>query len=187
MNKKVKIIVALLITCLLLASVSYAYVVRKSTSSNIITFGKLKMKLIESTIEDGKEISIQDGSNIDITNNPTVNRYIRVRNVGKHPMYVRISLNSYLKVNNKKINANDLITYNVNEEDYIYKDGWYYYKYELKPGKETSNLITGISFDVDKVLNNYGKGLFDLDIDAGAVQSENNETDILKVKGWPNN
>ena len=48
-------IIAALILCLILAGAVYAAIMRSTKTDNIITFGSIKMRLIETTTKDGSE------------------------------------------------------------------------------------------------------------------------------------
>ena len=68
----------------------------------------------------------------------------------------------------------------------LYRDGWYYYKQILTPHETTNALMTQVIFqDIDSITQTYPGSQFDLDVDAQAVQSENNTTDVLSATGWP--
>ena len=184
MNKKSKrIVIVLFLILLALAGLSYSFVIKSTTNSNIIKFGSLKLKLIETTLVDGEEKEVNDGYE-DVLK-PVASRMVRVKNVGKHPMYLRFSLNTYVITNDEKTSLGNLVSYDVNETDYIYKDGWYYYKKVLLPNETTENLITKIIFDVDNIKQQYENGRLNFDVDVGAVQSENNADNVLEVEGWP--
>ena len=55
--KKKSIIIIIILCLITLISVTYAYIVRETNTSSIITFGSLKMELIETTIKDGQEVN----------------------------------------------------------------------------------------------------------------------------------
>ena len=56
-----------------------------------------------------------------------VSRIIKVKNLGNHEFFLRISLDMIgIDENNNEFDANNLIKYDVNTEDWIYNDGWYY-------------------------------------------------------------
>lgn len=188
MNKKLILIILLIFVISVSAlALSSAFIIKESTSSTIITFGSIKMKLIETTLENGKEIEVLNNDNINISDNANVSRIVKVKNIGKHPIYVRLSL----AINNSSQETNDflneLIKLNVNEKNWIYKDGWYYYANKLLNDEATKPLLTEITFDVDKLTSLYPGKKFKLDIKAEAVQTENNSENILEVKGWPSN
>lgn len=190
MNKEISIIVLLIIMiCLFVVTATIAFTTRNTITNNIITFGKLKMELIHRTLnEKNEEIDVNNNTNINITYNSNVSRIVRIKNVGNHSFFVRISIDIIGTDENKnKFNANSLVSYNWNTEDWIFKDGWYYYGKELNENETTSNLITQIIFDIDNITSNYPNGEFKININAEAVQAENNEKEVLNVVGWPSN
>ena len=68
----------------------------------------------------------------------------------------------------------------------LYRDGWYYYKQPLAPDEITEELMTQVIFtDIDAITQNYPGSRFDMQVDAQAVQSENNAGHVLSVVGWP--
>lgn len=187
MNKKLILIISLIfVISVTVLTLSSAFIIKESTSSTIITFGSIKMKLIETTLKDGKEVEVKNNDNINISESANVSRIVKVKNIGKHPIYVRLSL----AVNNnssqeKKDSLDELIKLNVNDKNWIYKDGWYYYANKLLNNETTNPLLNEIIFDVDKLTSLYPGKEFKLDIKAEAVQAENNSENILEVKGWP--
>lgn len=183
--KKKKILAAITIAILIIIPVFiYASFLSTTKSNNVITFGKLKMELIETSIDkNGNERNVSNNENEYITINSSVSRRVRVKNICNHPMFIRIKLDMLLNDKNDE-NIDNRVTYDINEEDFIYRDGWYYYKEVLKPGEETNNLITKIDFNLDNYDETKGKSM-KLNIDAQAVQSENQEEDVLLAKGWP--
>ena len=183
---KKKSLVVLVMLCLItLISVTYAYIVRESNTSSIITFGSLKMELIETTIKDGKEVRVANNDDMDISNTNTVSRIVKVKNIGNHPMFVRVSLNIKGKTKNKEnIDTSNIISMNI-KDNWVYKDGYYYYGKVLKPDEVTSELIDEIIFNNNYILQNYKGSKFSLDIKAEAVQSEHNKDNVLEAVGWP--
>ena len=183
--KKTKILVAIFVVIIIVIPVLiYATILGSTKSNNIITFGKLKMELIETSIDkDGNEVRVSNNENEYISLNSTVSRKVKVKNVGKHSMYIRLKLNMLLN-NNYAETLNNSVSYDINDQDYIFSDGWYYYKKILEPGEETTNLITKIDFSLENLDEDIKKTIR-LDIDAQAVQAENQSEDVLMVKGWP--
>lgn len=190
MNKEITIIVLLIIMiCLFVITATIAFTTRTTITNNIITFGNLKMELIHRTLnEKNEEVDVNNNANIDITYNSTVSRIVRIKNIGNHSFFVRISIDIIgIDENKNQFNANNLVSYNWNTEDWIYKDGYYYYRKELKGNETTSNLMTQIKFDINNITSNYPNGEFKININAEAVQAENNEKEVLNVVGWPSN
>lgn len=189
MNKREKIIIFIIILfiCLFLLATTIAFITKSLTTNNVITFGNLKMELIQTTLNDkNQEIEITENDNLDITNNSKVIRIAKVKNLGKHSFYTRISLNMLgVDSNEQAIDMKKLYTYHINGQDWIYKDGWLYYTKKINENEQASNLNIEIDFDINQITNQYPKGKFKFNINAEVVQAENNENEILNVIGWP--
>ena len=71
------------------------------------------------------------------------------------------------------------------DNEWIYKDGWYYYKNEVSHKEITNDLQINIKFDINEITKKYSGAKFNLDIKAEAIQAENNSDDVLEVVGWP--
>ena len=188
MSKKTYLIILLLvILCLLFILTTTAFFIYSKTANNIITFGNIKMQLLQTTLDqNGLEKNVNNNENFNITHSSTVSRRIKVKNIGKHDIFLRISLKmTGINEYNQEFDADDLVKYSLNTEDWINKEGWYYYKKIIKQEEVTSNLITEISFDINNITTNYSKGNFRFDVEAQTVQAENNADNILDVVGWP--
>lgn len=185
--KKRLIILSICILCTIFIAGSIAFLTRQIQIDNIITFGSIEMKLIETTLnENNEEIPVENGSFLNISNMPNISRIVKVQNPGKQPIYVRVSLKIVgIDGNGNEFNVEQFVTYDANNVDWIYKDGWYYYKKELNSNETTENLITQIHFDLDRILMNYSNPKFELKINAKAVQFKNNADNVLDAKGWP--
>ena len=183
---KKKTIIILIVLCLItIISVTYAYIVRETNTSSIITFGSLKMDLIETTIKDGEEVRVTNHDDMDISNTNTASRIVKVKNIGNHPMYVRVSLNIEGKTKSKEaIDTTNLVSMNI-KDNWTYKDGYYYYNEVLNPDETTSELIDEIVFNNNYIVDNYDRSKFTLNIKAQAVQSEHNKENVLEAVGWP--
>ncbi len=191
MSKKEKIVILLLVIIAFFIFVvsTIAFRIYDKTANNVITFGNIKMQLLQTTLnKNNDEIDVNDDENFDITHNSTVSRRIKVKNLGKQEFFLRISLKMIgTDENNKEFNADDFVIYDLNTKDWIYKDGWYYYKNVVKENETTSNLITKIDFDINKITSLYPKSKFKFDVEAQAVQAQNNASNVLDVSGWPKN
>lgn len=180
------LVAAALVLCL--TATTTAFLTRQVVTDNVLTFGNLKMIIHQTTIlSDGTEIPVNEDEPTDITYSDRVSRIVRFENVGEHPMYIRVSLKiNGISSEGTEFNADDMVAYQINEEDWIYHDGWYYYKQPLKSKETTQELMSQIIFvDISSITNNYPGSRFDMKIDAQAVQSENNAQDVLLAAGWP--
>lgn len=190
MDKRFFITILLLISiCFLIVTTTITFLTREKVANNIITFGSLKMQLIQTTLDkNNQEENVNNNEIFDITDNSMVSRMIKVKNLGNHEFFLRISLNMVgIDKNSNEFDVNDLIRYDLNFEDWIYKDGWYYYKKVVKEFDTTSNLITNIFFDTNNIMSNYQNSNFKFNVIAQAVQAENNAQNVLEVVGWPSN
>lgn len=176
-----------LILCLVLATAVFAVISISTKTDNIITFGSIKMRLIETTIKDGAEIDVADGFDENITSSTSVSRNVRVQNIHNHPIYVRLKLDMTFRKDGRDDSADHLVNYDYNETDFTYQDGYWYYNSVLAPDEVTPNLITTISFNLGLTPNQFKGGIFNLKIDAQAVQSEHNAETALESVGWPQN
>lgn len=186
---KKSILITLLIIVIALLSITsiIAYITRNTIAKNVITFGSLKMQLLQTTLdENNNEVEVNNDEDINITHKSKLSRLVKIKNLGKHDFFARISLNMILiDQNNQEFNANEYVTYKINTEDWFYKNGWYYYKKIVKQNEITSNLITEINFNTNSITSSFPEGKINLDIKAEAVQAENNEENVFDALGWP--
>ena len=188
MNRKTHIaIILLIIASMFLVTTTIAFITRSITIDSIITFGNLKMQLIETTIDENNiERQVANNEVLDITHHSNVSRIVKVKNVGNHEFFARVSLDMIgIDENNKEFDANYLVSYDLNTQDWIYQDNWYYYKKTLKENEITTNLITQVKFDINNIMTNYSNGKFKFNINAEVVQTENNADNVLDAVGWP--
>ena len=189
MKRKVVILFFVIIVFLLAIVSTIAFRNYNAKANNIITFGNIKMQLLQTTLDkNNQEININNDESFDITYNSKINRIIKVKNLGKQEFFLRISLEMIgTNKDNEEFNADNLVEYDINESDWIYIDGWYYYKNIVKENDITSNLITNITFDINHITSNYPDGKFKFNAKAQAVQAKNNADNVLEVEGWPEN
>ena len=177
---KIGLLVAL---CLLFFS-SSAFFVTKIETDNVISFGNIKVQLLNHMIdENGNEI--QANKEEDLLKNKNVSRIIKVKNVCQHSAYIRVRLNMQGNKDLTNYPASEYVEYKFNNDAWIEKDGWFYYNVILKSGETSKNLMDGISFDVDKLTSDYPGSKITWTVEVQAVQSENNSDNVLIAKGWP--
>lgn len=186
-QKSFLIIILIIVIGLISLTSIIAFVTRSAMAKNVITFGSLKMQLLQTTIdENNNEVEVENNKDINITYKSTLSRIVKIKNLGKHDFFARISLNLVgTDTNNQTFDANKFVIYNINNEDWIYKDGWYYYKKIVKQDEITSNLLTEVYFNINDITIEYPNSKVKLDINAEAVQAENNNEKVLEAVGWP--
>ncbi len=114
----------------------------------------------------------------DITNwNPgdTTNKDVSVKSTGSKKTYVRVSLTplwtpatgtAALSLANVTLNT-------ANPGDWVFYNGWYYYKHILETNEETSLLLDSITFSGPLTNNTYQGAKLNVKVNAEAVQASN--------------
>ena len=164
------------------AQSTVAYYSAYGMAENVITSGNISFKIHEKT-DKGTDFP-RDG--ITVHPGDVVSKIVSIENVCKHPFYVRVKL-VYCSESNL-VSAEGCFKPNVDTENWIYHDGWYYYKGVVEPGATTPNVFTKVEM-VSSVLSDAHRGkTLTLTVVAHAVQSENNPvsgTSTYTASGWP--
>ncbi len=117
----------------------------------------------------GSDLSIAEPKmgtvDVDVINSSLKN--IKVKNSGSNEIYIRVRLipqwdDQSLSVANVKIKITD---------NWIEKDGYYYYKHKVKRNERTANLIRDIIYT--DLTEEYEGARFTLEVIAEGVQSTN--------------
>lgn len=187
-KKKITWIAAASVLLMCCAAPTIAFLTKQTETDNVITFGNVRLQLHETTLnEDRQEVEFEEETQTDITHTDRLSRIVRVENIGSQPVYLRVALSmSGIEEDGTTFKADDYVSYQLNEKDWIYDDGWYYYKTELAPDLTTEELMTEVIFnDINEITEKYPGSEFKLNIDAQGVQSKNNGEDVTKAQGWP--
>ena len=187
-KKKITWIAAASVLLMCCAAPTIAFLTKQTETDNVITFGNVRLQLHETTLnEDRQEVEFEEETQTDITHTDRLSRIVRVENIGSQPVYLRVALSmSGIEEDGTTFKADDYVSYQLNEKDWIYDDGWYYYKTELAPDLTTEELMTEVIFnEINEITEKYPGSEFKLNIDAQGVQSKNNGEDVTKAQGWP--
>lgn len=172
------------IACLLMLTTVgiYAAVQAKISVKNVITVGNIEVELCEQD-KNGRDVSNKD---VVVSRGYTVDRIVFAENTGTQPAFVRISVNSiYTDGETGDEVETDKIEILFNEDTrWIYEDGWYYYAEILEPGEKTVPLLTGIHFSATLDESNQDD-ILQLEILMHGLQAKNNQDDVRKAVGWP--
>ena len=184
--KKIKtrlfLIAVIVIIGTLLSQGSLAYYVNIGKAVNVVTSGSIKMQIIEK----GQGDAQYPVGGVYIMPGDVVTKKVSVKSLSDHPFYLRVKV--VYGVNSAELSAEDCFKLNVNQEDWVYSDGWYYYKKAVSAGEETSNVFSQVEIVGNKVDNSYIGKTLTLTVKADAVQSENNPLkngDVTTAAGWP--
>lgn len=172
----------LIIGLTVLATGTYAYFTAEETAYNVITTGCLYMDLVEETT--GGEPWPEEGIK-NVMPGVAVDKVVYVENVGSVPFYTRISMDNIV-IPGPGVEAElsfEHISLDLNTEQWLEQDGYYYYYRALEPGEKTEPLFTKVSF-APAMGNEYQNATVEVYVLAQAVQSANNGSDPLKALGW---
>lgn len=165
----------------------------QKTADNIMSFGDVKTKVVQSELVNGDYVDLEEGQYDIEAPLGQINRRVRVVNTGSEPEYVRVRLSMRANVSGSEDSqdASDYVNYELNNTDWMSDVDeatgvtWYYYKEPVEKGGQTSDLV-----DSMELVGNYSEfvgegGNFVFTAYAEAVQSKNNEEAALPDKGWP--
>ena len=189
MKKRNLAVIALLMFALILPiGGTLAYFTQSETAHNVITTGNVDIKLEEfSENEEGELVPFEDISGM--MPGQSASKIVQVKNTGSGDTWVRIKLDPRFTLDKDYAepgfapDVDDVIP-EINEKDWQFKEGYWYYNKVLKPGDTTEPLLKSVKF-AEKMGNNYQGSEFALDVVAEAVQAKNNGESVLEAVGWP--
>ena len=159
-----------------------AYYSTVGKATNVVTSGNIQF-MIHETTDQGTAFP-EEG--VYIVPGDIVSKKVSVENVCEHPFYLRVKL--VYGVDSQELSAKDCFKLNIDESNWQYANGWYYYKGVVEPGETTPDVFTKVEIVGSKVDNSYLGKTLTLSVVAHAVQSENNPvegTDTFTASGWP--
>ena len=187
MKRKLGIGALIMICAAIAATGTIAYITREETVRNVITSGQITVALVEQQEEQGKwtpmsqtELRIKPGS--------TVNKIVAVEN-REESAWVRVKCEIICHdANNEpmeldKETLDTLILIDMNAEDWVCRDGWWYYQKPLQKGDRTDSVLDAITFS-GAMGNVFQGSSIRLEIVAQAVQTANNGSNVWEAAGW---
>ncbi len=183
-GKKKKLLVVSIILILLCTLSTVAFLTSGAVSDNVITFGNLRLKLINNTMdENGTEVPVEQLE--EKLSGTSVSRIVKVKNICKNPMYVRVKIEIKGEDKQGEFSVNEYVSFKNPDGGWHQNDSWFYYTRALLPGQETSDLIRELQFDLDRLMTDHAGSKLTFKVSAQAVQSENNGSSSEEAKGWP--
>ena len=157
-----------------------------SKENSIIATGSVKAEVsIKTTAFDAS----LDDDLLHVLPGYSFKKTVTAKNIGAYPIYVRARIDAVLSLAEKyqgredEINY-DYILYDIDFDNWIYSDGYYYYKTPLYKGETTPSLIKKISFSTE-MDNFYKDSTAYVKVRVEIVQSNGNGTSVLDAVGWP--
>ena len=185
MNRpRLKIFVVALAAALmaLISTSTHAYYTTLGKATNVVTSGNIQLIIHEKT-DQGQEFP-RDG--VYVIPGDIVSKQVSIENDCEHPFYLRVKI--VYGINSTELSSEDCFKLNINENDWEFHDGWYYYKDIVEPGETTPNVFSHVEMVGSKIDTSYIGKTLTLTVNAQAVQSENNPItngNTYTASGWP--
>lgn len=173
-------ICAIILTLLSQETFAFYSVIGKAT--NVVTSGDVQLAIHEMT-DQGTAFPTEG---VYIVPGDIVSKQVSIENVCNHPFYLRVKV--IYGVDSQELSAEDCFKLNIDTENWLLHEGWYYYKGIVSPGQTTPNVFSHVEIVGSKVDNSYIGKTLTLTVRAQAVQSENNPVDDMQThmaSGWP--
>lgn len=172
-------IAAIVVTVFSQGTLAYYTTVGKAT--NVVTSGNIKFVIHEKTAQ-GTDFP-KEG--VYIVPGDIVSKRVTVESLCDHPFYLRVKPVYGINGSNE-LTAEECFGLDIDRQNWIEKDGWFYYKDIVRPGETTPAVFSEVEIIGEKVDNSYIGKTLTLTVSAQAVQSENNPADTpLEALGWP--
>lgn len=171
-------IAAIVVTFFTQGTLAYYSTVGRAT--NVITSGDIQFIIHERT-DSGTEFPAEG---VYIVPGDIVSKQVSVENVCTHPFYLRVKIIKGLE--GSELSVEDCFKLDIDETNWTYVDGYYYYNSIVEPGATTPEVFTKVEIVGNKVDNSYIGKTLQLTVAAHAVQSENNPAATpWEAAGWP--
>ena len=172
--------VAILLTCLTQSTVAYYSAIGKAT--NVVTSGNIRFMIHEKT-DSGADFPTEG---VYIVPGDIVSKQVSIESDCEHPFYLRVKM--VYGINAAELPVEDCFKLDIDESNWQYHEGWYYYNGIVEPGQTTPHVFSHVEIVGAKVDNRYIGKTLELTVVAQAVQSENNpitENNTYTASGWP--
>lgn len=175
-------IITLLICVILISLISGGSLASRNTkgiTDNVISSDQIKVKLINRTSagDDMPEMLYA------ILPSEKIDNVVEVKNTCDQDEYVRVRFKLVITDEDGSELSTEHFTFRVNENDWTYKDGFYYYN-KILPAGGTSDYLYDLITVGSEIDNSYAKATARVDILTDAVQVVNNGVSPLDAEGW---
>lgn len=193
MKKKILIIATVAILLSLMAYGTLAYFNASATAVNKVTMGNIDAKVVETTLENGKEVAYPTDP-VAIMPGAVVSKIVRVENTGSASAWIRakVEITATTTTAGVTLPTGDelaaLLTINFDTTKWSKgTDGWYYYADQVAASGNTATaLFDKVTFSGAEIGNDFENATIEINVVADAVQSANNGTTVSEAAGWPN-
>lgn len=187
MKKKILIGVLIMLCVVMATQGTIAYTTKEETARNVITSGAVVVNILQQQ-EGSDQWQPYEAEALSVKPSDTVAKRVAVENE-KESAWVRAKcvISAYdaqnipMEIEEDALEA--LVILSMNTEDWVCKDGWWYYPTSLQKGDRTEMLLESITFS--RTMGNAFQGsTIHFDVIVQAVQTANNGTTIWEAAGW---
>ena len=159
-----------------------------SFNYSMIASGTAKVELVDVTYPYGSSIPVDPSAAIRILPGYEISKTVSARNTGSLPLYVRVKLDSDITLAESAQGREDeidlsLVSFDINNEYWVYHEGYYYYRSALTGGTEATPLLTKVIFDKN-MGNLYKDSTIKFTLRMETVQANNNGAGAINAYGW---
>lgn len=186
-KKKLFVLMALVMVLAILGTGTLAYFTTRAITHNVITTGGVGITLLEefpnAVPGDGENTMELDG----VMPGSDYRKAVKVRN-DQEEAWIRVRV-TVRADQGQDLEAVTAIDFNEGSgaTQWTKSGDWYYYNSPVAKGDETSYLFENVTFDGAKMGNEYQNAKLTISVDAQAVQTANNGTQVMEATGWPKN
>ena len=191
MKKKFLLASALAVLFAVATSGTLAYFTADEVAHNIITSGSVEIELVEKMqLPDGTLADFPQEGISGVMPGTVVSKIVSVTNTGLSEAWIRVKIEAKIvgadgkELSGKLSDGSPVMNFEISE-NWVEKDGYYYYKNPVAPGKNTDELMKEVVFDL-LMGNEYQNCTANLIVSAEAVQTANNGKSVFEAVGWPN-
>ena len=191
-NTKKKILIMCAVMIVISASFVFSTLAYFTDTSSfkysLMASGTTKVELVDITYPYGSNIPVDPGAAIRILPGYEISKTVTARNTGTLPLYIRVKLESDIALADVARGREgeidlSLVSYDINEEFWVYYEGYYYYRSALTGGTEATPLMTKVMFDKE-MGNLYKDSTITFKLRMETVQANNNGAGAIDAIGW---
>lgn len=195
MRKKLLGVSLIIILLSLAAYGTWAYFTAEARTTNVITTGTIDITLVETTTDaDGNTVAFPEEGISGVMPGQSVDKLVTVANEGTGESWIRAGIvcrivsadGEELPLTLEYADGEDVLSFDINEEMWTEKDGYYYYANAVKASDSTEQLFTQVTFN-KAMGNEYQNCTAFVDVAAQAVQVKNNGETVFDAAGWSAN
>lgn len=188
-KKLIVVTVAMGIVATSFAASTYSYFTDSITSgANKITTGYAAVQLMDVTSSSPDVGDLDPFVPIRILPGYSVNKTVSAKNEGSYPLYLRVKIQPAVVLDERYAGRESeidlsLITFDIDRENWIERDGYYYYKNALKKNETAPSLMTAVNFS-EEMGNLYKDSTLTVNVRLEVVQANNNGANVFEAVGW---